>query len=199
MVKVTLDHAENNFYNIDTSPWAEERRLFEGFFRIPSLRLTAAIFGTSYSPMELPYWYFKADARRHALYCIRSGKDDSGEIFKDYEQRIFIPSQATILGEGVYDSMINDVIDGLPPSGRSVSYSQVIRGRFGFDGRPKGIETLAKEFRKANLLIKDIEDNALRIMRNPSRSDRIKHYLDGKRLQFFKYLYEAGLVEREKS
>lgn len=193
MVKLTLDYVENSFNAGGGSPWTEERKLQEALFKIPPIWLTAAIFGT-YSQMELPYWNLKADAMRHAVYCVKRGVYDTNDVVADYESRVLVPSRDTILGNGEYASIINDILDGLPPSKSKVQYSQVVRERFGFDGKPKSPETLAKELGVTRAFIINKEGEALRIMRHPSRLDRIKVYLEDKRWKFLKYLYEIGLV-----
>ncbi len=57
--------------------------------------------------------------------------------------------------------------------------ADVLRLRFGLkDGRPRTLEEVGKEFRITRERIRQIEAKALRKLRHPSRSKRLKDYLD---------------------
>lgn len=187
MTDIDLQRMEDNFENYPEGPWTDEKELVESFFLIPSVRLTSVVFGEH---DRLPYWYFAADARRHALKCVRDGVADSSSIAADYKTRIWEPTETTLLGDGEYAAMIASVIQGLPdgPS-LKVTYRQLIRQRFGFDGKPRGIPSLSKEFGLMKEKVRRLEGNAFRIIRHPLRSKYIKSYLEQKRWEFISYLH----------
>ena len=66
------------------------------------------------------------------------------------------------------------VLDSL--SGRE---SRVLQLRFGLeDGRPRTLEEVGREFNVTRERIRHIEGKALRKLRHPSRSRKLKDYLD---------------------
>ena len=57
--------------------------------------------------------------------------------------------------------------------------AKVLRLRFGLeDGRPRTLEEVGKEFDVTRERIRQIEAKALRKLRHPSRSKKLKDYLD---------------------
>ena len=57
--------------------------------------------------------------------------------------------------------------------------AKVLRLRFGLeDGRPRTLEEVGKEFDVTRERIRQIEAKALRKLRHPSRSRKLKDYLD---------------------
>ena len=56
---------------------------------------------------------------------------------------------------------------------------KVLKLRFGLaDGRPRTLEEVGKEFHVTRERIRQIEAKALRKLRHPSRSKKLKDYLD---------------------
>ena len=56
---------------------------------------------------------------------------------------------------------------------------KVLRLRFGLDdGRPRTLEEVGREFKVTRERIRQIEAKALRKLRHPSRSKKLKDYLD---------------------
>ena len=56
---------------------------------------------------------------------------------------------------------------------------KVLKLRFGLDdGRPRTLEEVGKEFQVTRERIRQIEAKALRKLRHPSRSRKLKDYLD---------------------
>ena len=56
---------------------------------------------------------------------------------------------------------------------------KVLRLRFGLvDGRPRTLEEVGKEFNVTRERIRQIEAKALRKLRHPSRSKKLKDFLD---------------------
>lgn len=56
---------------------------------------------------------------------------------------------------------------------------KVLRLRFGLDdGRPRTLEEVGKQFNVTRERIRQIEAKALRKLRHPSRSKKLKDYLD---------------------
>ncbi len=69
---------------------------------------------------------------------------------------------------------LHDVLHTLTPREESV-----LRLRFGLDdGRPRTLEEVGKEFDITRERIRQIEAKALRKLRHPSRSKRLKDYLE---------------------
>ena len=55
----------------------------------------------------------------------------------------------------------------------------MLRQRFGLDdGKPKALEEVGKQFHVTRERIRQIEAKALRKLRHPSRSRKLKDYLD---------------------
>ena len=56
---------------------------------------------------------------------------------------------------------------------------KVLRLRYGLDdGKPRTLEEVGKEFNVTRERIRQIEAKALRKLRHPSRSKRLKEYID---------------------
>lgn len=55
--------------------------------------------------------------------------------------------------------------------------AQILRMRFGFDGEPKTLEDIGKEFGLSRERIRQLESKALQKMRHPMRSTKLKEYL----------------------
>ena len=83
-----------------------------------------------------------------------------------------VPSDAatyTLLRE-----QLNDVLDTLTPREK-----KVLILRFGLkDGRARTLEEVGKEFNVTRERIRQIEAKALRKLRHPSRSKKLKDYLE---------------------
>ena len=91
----------------------------------------------------------------------------------------FIPDEeAQVPAEAAYQSLLreqlSDVLSTLTPR-----EEKVLRLRFGLeDGRPRTLEEVGKEFNVTRERIRQIEAKALRKLRHPSRSRKLKDYLD---------------------
>jgi RNA polymerase primary sigma factor len=69
---------------------------------------------------------------------------------------------------------IGDVLDTLTPREQ-----RVLRLRFGLDdGRSRTLEEVGREFKVSRERIRQIEAKALRKLRHPTRSRRLKDYLE---------------------
>ena len=69
---------------------------------------------------------------------------------------------------------LSEVLDTLTPREQ-----QVLRLRFGLDdGRPRTLEEVGRDFNVTRERIRQIEAKALRKLRHPSRSKKLKDYLD---------------------
>lgn len=69
---------------------------------------------------------------------------------------------------------LTDVLKTLTPR-----EEKVLRLRFGLDdGNPKTLEEVGKEFNVTRERIRQIEAKALRKLRHPSRSKKLKDFLD---------------------
>ena len=91
----------------------------------------------------------------------------------------FIPDEdAPVPAEAAYHTLLReqlgDVLSTLTPR-----EEKVLRLRFGLeDGRPRTLEEVGKEFNVTRERIRQIEAKALRKLRHPSRSKRLKDFLD---------------------
>ena len=78
----------------------------------------------------------------------------------------------------VSDSMLREQLIGVLNS-LTPREEKVLRLRYGIDdGRPRTLEEVGKEFNVTRERIRQIEAKALRKLRNPTRSRRLKDYLD---------------------
>ncbi len=91
----------------------------------------------------------------------------------------FIPDEeAPVPAEAAYHTLLReqlgDVLNTLTPR-----EEKVLRLRFGLeDGRPRTLEEVGKEFNVTRERIRQIEAKALRKLRHPSRSKRLRDFLD---------------------
>lgn len=84
------------------------------------------------------------------------------------------PPPADAAAQRLLSEQLNEVLDTL-----TSREAQVLRLRFGLiDGRARTLEEVGKEFRITRERIRQIEAKALRKLRHPSRSKRLKDYLD---------------------
>ncbi|MEA4911226.1 MAG: RNA polymerase sigma factor RpoD [Oscillospiraceae bacterium] len=91
----------------------------------------------------------------------------------------FIPDEeAPVPAEAAYHTLLReqlgDVLGSLTPR-----EEKVLRLRFGLeDGRPRTLEEVGKEFNVTRERIRQIEAKALRKLRHPSRSKKLRDFLD---------------------
>ena len=84
------------------------------------------------------------------------------------------PAPADAASHTLLRETLGDVLDSLTPR-----EEKVLRLRFGLeDGRSRTLEEVGKEFNVTRERIRQIEAKALRKLRHPSRSKRLKDYLD---------------------
>ena len=84
------------------------------------------------------------------------------------------PAPDSMATQAMLKKQLNDVLATLTPR-----EEKVLRLRFGLDdGRTRTLEDVGKEFNVTRERIRQIEAKALRKLRNPSRSKRLKDYLD---------------------
>lgn len=100
------------------------------------------------------------------------GEEDDSHLIDFIEDEKMMPADAAtlqILKEEMARAM--DVL--------SEREQKVLRMRFGFDdGKPKTLEEVGQEFQVTRERIRQIEAKALRKLRHPSRSRRLRDYLD---------------------
>ncbi len=100
------------------------------------------------------------------------GEEDDSHLMDFIEDEKMMPADAAtmqILREEMAKAM--DVL--------SEREQKVLRMRFGFDdGKPKTLEEVGREFQVTRERIRQIEGKALRKLRHPSRSKRLRDYLD---------------------
>jgi RNA polymerase primary sigma factor len=84
------------------------------------------------------------------------------------------PAPATAASYMLLKEQLDDVLDTLTDREK-----RVLELRFGIeDGRPRTLEEVGKEFGVTRERIRQIEAKALRKLRHPSRSRKLKDYLD---------------------
>ena len=84
------------------------------------------------------------------------------------------PAPAEAAAFALLKEQLMDVLDTLTPR-----EEKVLRLRFGLeDGRPRTLEEVGKEFNVTRERIRQIEAKALRKLRHPSRSKKLKDFLD---------------------
>ncbi len=84
------------------------------------------------------------------------------------------PAPAEAAAHILLKEQLNDVLDTL-----TTREEKVLRLRFGLDdGRARTLEEVGREFRVTRERIRQIEAKALRKLRHPSRSKKLKDYLD---------------------
>ncbi len=99
-------------------------------------------------------------------------EDDStlGEFIADVEAL----APADYASQELLREQVDSVLDSLSQRER-----EVLRLRFGLvDGRNRTLEEVGKEFNVTRERIRQIEAKALRKLRHPSRSRKLKDYLD---------------------
>ena len=99
-------------------------------------------------------------------------EDDShlGDFIQD--ERIAVPVDAAT--QTILKEQLNEVLETL-----TEREQKVLRLRFGMDdGHPRTLEEVGKEFEVTRERIRQIEAKALKKLRHPSRSKKLKDYLD---------------------
>ena len=84
------------------------------------------------------------------------------------------PAPDSMATYAMLKKQLTEVLDTLTPR-----EEKVVRLRFGLDdGKTRTLEDVGKEFNVTRERIRQIEAKALRKLRHPSRSKRLKDYLD---------------------
>ena len=92
----------------------------------------------------------------------------------DFIQDEDAPAPADAASHTLLKEQLGDVLSTL-----TAREEKVLRLRFGLeDGRPRTLEEVGKEFDVTRERIRQIEANALRKLRHPSRSKKLKDFLD---------------------
>ena len=93
-----------------------------------------------------------------------------GDFIQD--QNVPVPAEAA--ASNLLRDQLNEVLDTL-----TEREQKVLRLRFGMDdGRARTLEEVGKEFQVTRERIRQIEAKALRKLKHPSRSRKLKDYLD---------------------
>ena len=100
---------------------------------------------------------------------------DSGESqFGDFLEDTSIESPAEATGYAILKDKINEVLETLTDRERTVLIE-----RFGLlDGKPKTLEEVGVRFKVTRERVRQIEANALRKMRHPTRAKQLQAFLD---------------------
>ena len=100
------------------------------------------------------------------------GEEDDSHLLDFIEDEKMMPADAATLQ--IWKEEMAQAMDML-----SEREQKVLRMRFGFDdGKPKTLEEVGREFQVTRERIRQIEGKALRKLRHPSRSRRLRDYLD---------------------
>ena len=92
----------------------------------------------------------------------------------DFIQDDNVPVPAEAAAATLLKEQLNEVLDTL-----TEREQKVLRLRFGMnDGRARTLEEVGKEFDVTRERIRQIEAKALRKLRHPSRSRKLRDYLD---------------------
>ena len=98
----------------------------------------------------------------------------AGTIFLTLTAALFIGAPAGMFIRRQLKEQLADVLKTLTPR-----EEKVLRLRFGLeDGRPRTLEEVGKEFNVTRERIRQIEAKALRKLRHPSRSKKLRDFLD---------------------
>jgi len=101
------------------------------------------------------------------------GEEDDSHLGDFIEDRNALPP-ADAASRQLLKEQIDEVLSSLTPREQ-----RVIQLRFGLeDGRSRTLEEVGKEFNVTRERIRQIEAKALRKLRHPSRSRRLRDYLD---------------------
>lgn len=191
MPAVSLDMVTNDFESHGYSPWVVEEKLVGELFKVPGVRLTTAVLGI-YPNTRLPSWDFVADARRHAIRCVSNGVNERDQIADDYKQNVWPASREIILSGGRYESLAEELVRGLSNVQGVSPYAQIVRGRFGFNGKVKSSDELSEELGIPPEEVRDLEMGALRLARHSTGLTKIRSHLETARWEFISRTYDPG-------
>ena len=95
--------------------------------------------------------------------------------FEDYREIIRLaPAPAEVASLSLLKEQLDEVLGTL-----TEREEKVLRLRFGLeDGRPRTLEEVGQRFEVTRERIRQIEAKALRKLRHPSRSKKLKDFLD---------------------
>ena len=101
------------------------------------------------------------------------GEEDDSHL-ADFIQDEYSPSPQDLASYTLLREQLEDVLQTLTPR-----EAMVLKLRFGLDdGRPRTLEEVGKKFAVTRERIRQIEAKALRKLRHPSRSKKLKDYMD---------------------
>jgi RNA polymerase primary sigma factor len=146
-----------------------ERQLLQELGRQPQANEIAAQMGMS---VEKVREIMKVAQEPVSLETPIGEEEDShlGDFIPDDEA----PAPADAASHTLLREQLGDVLKTLTPR-----EEKVLRLRFGLDdGRPRTLEEVGKEFNVTRERIRQIEAKALRKLRHPSRSKKLKDFLD---------------------
>lgn len=100
--------------------------------------------------------------------------EEEDSILGDFLQDKDAPSPSEVASFQLLKEQLMDVLNSLTPR-----EAKVLRLRFGLDdGRARTLEEVGREFKVTRERIRQIEAKALRKLRHPSRSKRLKDFLE---------------------
>jgi RNA polymerase primary sigma factor len=146
-----------------------ERQLLQELGRQPQANEIAGLMGMS---VEKVREIMKVAQEPVSLETPIGEEEDShlGDFIPDEDA----PAPAEAASHTMLREQLGDVLKTLTPR-----EEKVLRLRFGLDdGRPRTLEEVGKEFNVTRERIRQIEAKALRKLRHPSRSKKLKDFLD---------------------
>ena len=101
------------------------------------------------------------------------GEEADSDTLGDFIEDKTVPQPAEVATNELLKEQLNDILASLPPKER-----RVVELRFGLgDGRRRTLEEVGQEFHVTRERVRQIEAKALRKLRHPSRSRKLKDYL----------------------
>ena len=100
-----------------------------------------------------------------------------GSIGMDYHKRVLTIAQDMAINDhlihGALSSVLDEILSTLKPR-----EERILRMRYGFyDGRPRTLEEIGQEFHLTRERIRQIEEKALRKLRHPTRTKKVKDFI----------------------
>jgi len=101
------------------------------------------------------------------------GEEADSDTLADFIEDKTMPQPAEVATNELLKEQLNEILASLPPKER-----RVVELRFGLgDGRRRTLEEVGQQFNVTRERVRQIEGKALRKLRHPSRSRKLKDYL----------------------
>ena len=102
------------------------------------------------------------------------GEEADSDTLGDFVEDKTMPQPAEVVTNELLKEQLNEILASLPPKER-----RVVELRFGLgDGRRRTLEEVGQQFNVTRERVRQIEAKALRKLRHPSRSRKLRDYLE---------------------